>query len=90
MKWAYVGPIDGYHHTCHSYDMHTSHPHTQAYLRQAQSEVAMLRLLNERHDPHDRKHIVRCVLPSLSPPSLSIYTYICMNTPLSVLHVCPS
>ncbi len=22
----------------------------------------MLRLLNERHDPHDRKHIVRCVI----------------------------
>lgn len=30
-----------------------------AYLRQAQSEVGVLRLLNEKHDPEDNKHLVR-------------------------------
>ncbi|GAB5035583.1 kinase-like protein [Nannochloropsis oceanica] len=30
-----------------------------AYLRQAQSEVGVLRLLNEKHDPGDEKHLVR-------------------------------
>lgn len=30
-----------------------------AYFRQAQSEVAVLKLLNEQHDPQDARHIVR-------------------------------
>lgn len=30
-----------------------------AYFRQAQSEVAVLKLLNEKHDPADARHIVR-------------------------------
>ena len=39
-----------------------------AYLRQAQSEVGVLRLLNEKHDPGDEKHIVR-LLDSFSDKS---------------------